>query len=69
MTNHPYEQFESTNAWRVIDAALSSLVEHGDLKETTARRYIVGFLCQALSGAELLSEASGASSRERHKRD
>lgn len=55
---HPYEKYESTPAWRVIDEAITALVKNHDLQETTARQYIVGYLCKQLSEAALLHEVS-----------
>lgn len=52
---HPYEKYESTPAWRVIDEAMSALVKNRDLHETTARQYIVGYLCKQLNEAGLLT--------------
>jgi hypothetical protein len=45
----PYKKYEGGELWRSIDAALDDLVRNGDLQEKTARRYIVGYLCQALA--------------------
>ncbi len=50
--NHPYEQFEGTRQWSVLDRALSELTENSDLEEMTRHEYIVGFLCKALATNE-----------------
>ena len=47
--SHPYVRFENTPLWVLIDAELSALEENGDLELTTARRYVVGSLCQRLA--------------------
>ena len=47
---HAYQTYEGSPHWRSLNAALSALVENGDLQETTNRVYIVGYLCQALAG-------------------
>ena len=46
---HPYVQFEGTSVWSALDAALTALVQNGDVIEQTDRRYILGSLCKALA--------------------
>ncbi len=46
---HPYKIYESTTLWRVIDEAISDLVENKDIEETTRREYIVGYLAKYIS--------------------
>lgn len=41
----PYKKFESTELWNAINHAIGDLVENTDIEETTAREYIVGYLC------------------------
>ena len=48
MNNHPYRQYETTLAWKIIDQAVSAIVKNQDIKETTARVYIVGYLVKQL---------------------
>lgn len=50
---HPYTEFEGTKLWRVIDKAIDDLVKNQDLTETTARRYIVGYLCKKIDRSNL----------------
>ena len=65
--NHPYRAFEDGPTWRAIDAALRALEANDDVTLRTARPYVLGPLCQALSGSEsvgtappdLLREAEG----------
>jgi hypothetical protein len=45
---HPYKQFESHPYWKRIEKGISDLVENQDLKERTARPYIVGYLCKTV---------------------
>ena len=47
--DHPYQEFESTRYWAVLDRAVGDLVENHDLQETTAHEYVVGYLCKALA--------------------
>lgn len=58
MGSHPYTQYETHPAWKVIDAEIAALINNNDLAEMTARPYIVGSICQALVKAGLLSERS-----------
>jgi hypothetical protein len=53
---HPYVAFERTKLWSVLDKAVGDLVANRDLEETTARRYIVGYLAKQLHDNELLKE-------------
>jgi hypothetical protein len=43
--NHPYRSFEGTNLWRAVEKANVTLIANGDIKELTARNYIVGSIC------------------------
>jgi hypothetical protein len=45
----PYKEFVDTPIWLALDEAISDLVDNNDIKETTARRYIVGYLCKKLA--------------------
>jgi hypothetical protein len=50
----PYKKFQTTEAWSIVDDAIKQLVENKDLVETTARRYIVGFILKQLDDNKLL---------------
>lgn len=45
---HPYERYENTELWKIIDQALDELVENQDIEEITKREYIVGYICKKL---------------------
>jgi hypothetical protein len=47
-TPHPYIEFERHPIWKVIDAAVSDLENNQDIKLTTPRPYVIGYLCQAV---------------------
>lgn len=47
--SHPYEEFERTKLWSVIDRAIAELEENTDLELTTARTLVVGFLTKAVT--------------------
>jgi hypothetical protein len=49
---HPYTQFEGSVLWRAVEKNITALVKNGDLKELTARDYIVGSICQAIAGSK-----------------
>ena len=50
-----YSEYETTEAWKIIDAAISDLVANQDIKETTPRHYIVGYLVKSLVDSSVLS--------------
>jgi hypothetical protein len=54
MNAHPYQKYEETTAWKIIDEAISELISNQDLKELTARSHIVGFLVQRLVETETI---------------
>lgn len=45
---HPYIEFEGTRLWTAVESAINDLVLNRDLVESTARPYVVGYLCQKL---------------------
>lgn len=45
---HPYEIFEETPLWDIINKGINDLVENNDIEETTQREYIVGYLCELI---------------------
>jgi hypothetical protein len=46
---HPYVRLENTPFWKVIEVGIADLVENRDIVEKTDRRYIVGYICEAVS--------------------
>jgi hypothetical protein len=52
----PYKKIQATKTWNVVDDAVEQLVKNKDLVETTARRYIVGFILKQLDDSELLKK-------------
>ncbi|MDF2067624.1 hypothetical protein [Bacillus sp. Cr_A10] len=50
---HPYELFEGTPLWEVINKGIDDLVENNDIEETTQREYIVGYLCKLIKELEI----------------
>jgi hypothetical protein len=49
---HPYVKLEGTPLWNAIELAIKDLVLNKDIVESTARPYIVGYLCQRISRVE-----------------
>lgn len=45
---HPYTNYENTEIWKRVEQIISDLVENQDIKETTNREHIVGFICKNL---------------------
>jgi hypothetical protein len=50
---HPYEKFEESKLWNLIENALNDLIKNQDLELTTRKEYVVGYLCKIID-AELL---------------
>ncbi|MEK4487647.1 hypothetical protein MHH81_19215 [Psychrobacillus sp. FSL H8-0484] len=49
---HPYEIFEGTPLWDVINKGIDDLVESNDIEEMIPREYIVGYLCKLITELE-----------------
>ena len=45
----PYQSFVNSPTWRVLDEAISDLVNNNDIKEMTTREHVVGYLCKKLA--------------------
>ncbi len=58
-TASPYELYRGSQLWKIIEKAVSDLVDNNDLTENTRRDYIVGFLCKRLQAAELTAPTRG----------
>jgi hypothetical protein len=56
--NHSYSEFERTRLWQVVEAAVSELECNRDLTLTTARRHVIGHLCQHLTAQGVVVEAA-----------
>jgi hypothetical protein len=48
-THFPYEAFEGSPAWIIVETAIRDLVENKDLIEQTDRRYVVGLIVERLN--------------------
>ena len=49
--HHPYEIYEGTLLWKILENAISDLVKNTDIQETTRREYIVGYLIKCLKSS------------------
>lgn len=65
MAHCPYQEFERHPAWQVLDRGIDALVENGDIHETTARRYIIGYLCKLLIESGLVPPVGAEASKEK----
>ena len=50
--SYPYQKYEITDNWKVIERAVSDLVENGDLITQTDRKYVVGYICKLLDDSK-----------------
>jgi hypothetical protein len=55
---HPYAAYEGSPLWKVVNKAIAELVKNGDLSETTAHPYVVGYICKKISEATELKAKS-----------
>ncbi len=60
---HPYQNLESLPLWKVVEKGFIDLKRNGDLEETTASPYIVGYLVQELLASGLIVEPPGRSKK------
>jgi hypothetical protein len=54
-TKHPYQEYEGSEVWKVLEKGIKDLHANGDVVETTARPYIVGYLVKRLVDAGLIA--------------
>jgi hypothetical protein len=57
-TDHPYAKYEGSRLWKLLDRGISRLSKNGDIKESTARTHIVGYLCKAIVESGLVRSRS-----------
>lgn len=53
---HPYQKYEGTALWDVIQREIEALIENRDLQLQTAPEYVIGSLCKALDDASVVTE-------------
>lgn len=49
---HPYNGFEGSILYKRVDRAILELAKNGDIRVTTRREYVVGYICRALTQAK-----------------
>ena len=52
--NLPYSQFAETKLWKVVDKAIADLEKNQDLELRTNRKYVIGYLCEKVSGQKIV---------------
>jgi hypothetical protein len=55
---HPYTEFEQTRLWQAIDSVIIELERNQDVELSTAREYVIGYLCQQLAARQVVTPAS-----------
>jgi len=45
---HPYTKYQKTEIWELINNALDDLINNQDIKLTTKKDYVVGYICQSI---------------------
>jgi len=53
--NHPYVDLEKTLLWNTVNAAITDLRKNQDVKLTTTRQHVVGYICKQLFEKNLLT--------------
>jgi hypothetical protein len=48
-TKHPYTDYENTSLWKVVDKSVSELEENQDIKLSTPREYVIGYICKQIN--------------------
>jgi hypothetical protein len=46
--NHPYENFEYTPLWAAVSNSLIELEQNQDIKITTRKEYVIGYICKQI---------------------
>jgi len=47
-STHPYVKWEGTPLWKAIEKGIGDLSKNHDIIEETERKYIVGYICEAV---------------------
>ncbi len=55
---HPYIELEQTPLWKAIDTAIAELERNRDVKLTTARTHVIGYLCHQLAAQGTVTDSS-----------
>lgn len=64
---HPYHNLESLPLWKVVEKGIRDLNQNGDLDQTTASRYIIGYLVQQILASGLVDGVTDRRPRPRKR--
>jgi hypothetical protein len=54
----PYKEYPDTDLWKKVDHVLTELEQNQDIEITTAREYVIGYLCQELAAESVGKQAA-----------
>lgn len=60
--DHPYKEHEGSALWIALDEAVARLENNSDLTITTARKYVIGHLCDAVHAVQSRQQRSDVES-------
>lgn len=63
LMKHPYVEFENCEIWKVVESAIDDLVRNQDIKLTTSRDHVVGYLCRKIAARRNEVEGGEESSK------
>jgi hypothetical protein len=49
--DHPYVDFENTPLWIAVNNSLIELEQNQNIKITTRKEYVVGYICKQISNS------------------
>ena len=49
---HPYQEYESTELWNLVEDSIRNLADNKDVELMTNIEYVVGYLCKRLTKAK-----------------
>ncbi|MEI7833886.1 MAG: hypothetical protein WCJ56_11905 [bacterium] len=50
--SHPYEEYENSELWIIVEKALEELVRNKDIILCTRKEYIIGYLLKSIMNSE-----------------
>ena len=49
---HPYIEYENTPMWNLINKTISELEENQDIKLSTPKEYVIGYICKQIESSK-----------------
>jgi len=46
---YPYTEYENTPLWITVDKSLSDLEQNQDIKLSTPKEYVIGYICKSIT--------------------